>query len=51
LHGWVINLRSGKAEAPDEGDVPTVPVRLVGHRIFLSASALGAADAAAQRTT
>jgi nitrite reductase (NADH) small subunit len=51
LHGWVIDLRSGRAEAPDEGNVPTVPVRLVERRIFLSASALEAADAAVGETT
>jgi hypothetical protein len=47
----VIDLRSGRAEAPDEGNVPTVPVRLVERRIFLSAAALEAADAAARSTT
>jgi nitrite reductase (NADH) small subunit len=50
LHGWVIDLKSGRAEAPDEGDVPTVPVRLVDHRIFLWASALEAADTTVRRT-
>lgn len=42
LHGWVIALDSGQAEAPDEGCVSTVAVKLVGDRILLSASALGA---------
>jgi hypothetical protein len=46
----VIDLKSGRAEAPDEGDVPTVPVRLVDHRIFLWASALEAADTTVRRT-
>ena len=50
LHGWVIDLRSGRAEEPDEGNVPTVPVRLVEGRIFLSAPALKAVDAAVRRT-
>jgi nitrite reductase (NADH) small subunit len=50
LHGWVIDLRSGRAEEPDEGHVPTVPVRLVERRIFLSALALEVVDAVVRRT-
>jgi len=50
LHGWVIDLRTGSAEEPDEGNVPTVPVRLVERRIFLSAPALKAVDGAVRRT-
>jgi nitrite reductase (NADH) small subunit len=42
LHGWIIALESGAAEAPDEGCAPTVAVRLVGDRIFLAGSALAA---------
>ncbi len=42
LHGWVIALDSGHAEAPDEGCVATVAVKLVAGRILLSASALEA---------
>jgi nitrite reductase (NADH) small subunit len=36
LHGWVIALGSGEAEAPDEGCVATVGVKLIGDRILLS---------------
>ena len=42
LHGWVIALDSGQAEAPDEGCTASVAVRLTGDRIFLSAAALEA---------
>lgn len=42
LHGWVIDLASGRAEAPDQGCAPTVAVRLIGDRVFLSAVALAA---------
>jgi len=34
LHGWVIGLASGKAEAPDEGCVRRVLVRLEGRRVL-----------------
>lgn len=44
LHGWVIELDTGEAEAPDEGCAQTVAVRLAGDRILLS---LPASDAAA----
>lgn len=36
LHNWVICLADGKAVAPDEGCVPSVPVRLEGRRILLA---------------
>jgi nitrite reductase (NADH) small subunit len=36
LHGWVINLADGHAEAPDEGRSDTVPIKRVGDRILLS---------------
>lgn len=42
LHGWVIELDSGRAEAPDEGCTQTVAVRLAGDRILLSLPALEA---------
>ena len=35
LHGWVIELDSGRAEAPDEGCTGTVAVRRDGDRILL----------------
>jgi nitrite reductase (NADH) small subunit len=44
LHGWVIELGSGRAEAPDQGCTQTVAVRRVGDRILL---ALPGVDAAA----
>ena len=34
LHGWVIELQRGQAEAPDEGCTGTVAVRLDGDRIL-----------------
>jgi nitrite reductase (NADH) small subunit len=37
LHGWVIHLDTGAAEAPDEGQVPIVAVKLKGDRIWLAA--------------
>ena len=36
LHGWVIELHSGRAEAPDEGSTRTVAVRRIGDRILLA---------------
>lgn len=45
LHGWVIDLDSGRAEAPDEGCVQTFAVRLVDGRLWLSATAIAAASA------
>ncbi|HEX3885300.1 MAG TPA: nitrite reductase small subunit NirD [Stellaceae bacterium] len=47
LHGWVIDLETGEAEAPDEGRVPVVPVRVRAGRVFLSAAALGVGERAA----
>ena len=38
LHGWVIHLDSGAAEAPDEGQAPVIAVKLARGRIFLSLS-------------
>jgi len=46
LHGWVIDLESGEAEAPDEGSVTKIAARLDGGRILLSlASERSAAEA------
>ena len=36
LHGWVIHLDTGAAEAPDEGQVPVVAVKLEDGRIWLA---------------
>lgn len=35
LHNWVLNLETGTAVAPDEGKVPTFPIRLDNGVIFL----------------
>lgn len=45
LHGWVIDLGSGQAEAPDVGCTQTLPVRLAGERILLALSAAEAGGA------
>jgi nitrite reductase (NADH) small subunit len=37
LHGWVIDLDSGGAEAPDEGRTPKIAVKLENGRIWLRA--------------
>jgi nitrite reductase (NADH) small subunit len=42
LHGWVIQLDSGAAEAPDEGHSPVIAVKVEGGRIWLSAPSLDA---------
>ncbi len=42
LHGWVIDLESGKAQAPDEGAAGKVAVQLIDGRVFLAAWAVGA---------
>ena len=36
LHGWLIDLASGEAVAPDVGCTLMVPVRMAGDRILLS---------------
>ncbi len=41
LHGWVIDLASGEAEAPDVGCTKPVAVRLAGDRILLSPALSG----------
>jgi nitrite reductase (NADH) small subunit len=45
LHGWVIQLDSGAAEAPDEGSVQTIEVKLAERRIWLCDSQVLAASA------
>ncbi|HEU0215131.1 MAG TPA: nitrite reductase (NAD(P)H) small subunit [Stellaceae bacterium] len=36
LHGWVIGLGDGQAEAPDEGCTSIITLKLVDDRIFMS---------------
>ncbi len=36
LHGWVVDLTSGEAAAPDKGCAHRVPVRLEGERVLLA---------------
>jgi nitrite reductase (NADH) small subunit len=36
LHGWVIQLDSGKAEAPDQGSASKIAVKIEGGRIFMA---------------
>lgn len=36
LHGWTINLENGQAQAPDEGCVRKVGVRVDGKRVYLN---------------
>ena len=48
LHGWVIHLDHGEAEAPDEGQAPTVAVKLEGGRIWLSVPLLDAVGEASE---
>ena len=42
LHNWVISLRDGQAQGADRGCVPTLPIKVVDGRIFLSREALPA---------
>jgi nitrite reductase (NADH) small subunit len=50
LHGWVIQLGSGEAEAPDEGSVDTIAVKLAGRRIWLCDLHIRAASASQSAT-
>jgi nitrite reductase (NADH) small subunit len=45
LHGWVIRLDSGEAEAPDEGSTRKIKVKLDGGRILLALVAQGRVSA------
>ncbi|MGQ7793718.1 nitrite reductase small subunit NirD [Faunimonas sp. B44] len=40
LHNWVLSLKTGRAEGPDEGAVRTFALRLSGDRIFMEAPAM-----------
>lgn len=42
LHGWVISLEDGRAEAPDEGCVNAIALKLVEDRIFMLIAPLSA---------
>lgn len=35
LHNWVISLETGKAQGADEGEVTTIPVKLVDGTVWL----------------
>lgn len=35
LHNWCLDLKSGQAVAPDEGTVPTYPVRVENGLVYL----------------
>ena len=45
LHGWVIELDTGRTEAPDEGCTRTVAVRRDGDRVLLLLPSCEAEDA------
>ena len=36
LHNWTIDLATGRACAPDEGETETIPVTIIGDRIFIA---------------
>ena len=40
LHGWVIDLESGKAQAPDEGAAAKIAAQVVDGRVFVAAWAV-----------
>lgn len=40
LHDWKISLVTGEAVAPDQGCVPTIPVRVVAGRILVARAAV-----------
>ena len=40
LHDWKISLVTGEAQAPDEGCVPTIPVKIAGGRILIFRAAV-----------
>lgn len=41
LHSWTINLEDGQAQAPDEGCVRKIGVRVDGDRVYLNLLAQG----------
>ena len=43
LHNFVISLETGTAQAPDEGQVRTIPLTVVEGRIFMAPEAMLAA--------
>ena len=49
LHNWVISLETGQARGPDEGRVPTIPVKVTAKGVIvlgLEPAALGGHRAA-----
>lgn len=49
LHNLVLDLKTGKAVAPDEGVTATVPVKLEARRIFLELGRVGRGEKAPVR--
>ncbi len=49
LHNWSIELQTGQAVAPDQGQVRTFPVRVAAGRVWLPPQALDRGDAAPVR--
>ncbi|MAU41628.1 MAG: nitrite reductase (NAD(P)H) small subunit [Kordiimonas sp.] len=39
LHNWVIDLQSGEARGPDQGTVPTIPVKITDGKIQIAITA------------
>ncbi len=46
LHNWTIDLATGRACAPDEGETEKIPVTIIGDRIFIALPALQASRSA-----
>jgi nitrite reductase (NADH) small subunit len=40
LHGWVIDLESGKAQSPDEGNAGSIATQVVDGRVFVASWAV-----------
>src|SRR5688572_24746522 len=40
LHNWTISLATGRAQGPDSGCTPTIPVRIVSGRVLVARAAV-----------